>query len=184
MISRFVLRSLLLLFSCVELAGAAPAQPNIVIMLVNDMGIMDTSVPFLTDDVDKSKRYPLNDYYRTSSMEQREARGVRFNNFSCLSVCSPTRISLMTGQNAAQHLTTNWINPDNSNARPLEQTDGNWRGLMQGDVTFREPAARRGLPDDSRGQGHFSPRDSDGADPTKLSEQTFPRPQHAGREAR
>ncbi|NBU45819.1 MAG: N-acetylgalactosamine-6-sulfatase, partial [Betaproteobacteria bacterium] len=28
---------------------AAPAQPNIIIMLVDDMGVMDTSLPFLTD---------------------------------------------------------------------------------------------------------------------------------------
>ncbi|MBM3877340.1 MAG: N-acetylgalactosamine-6-sulfatase, partial [Verrucomicrobia bacterium] len=45
------------------LVHAAPAKPNVVIMLVDDMGIMDTSVPFLTDDAGKPKRYPLNDYY-------------------------------------------------------------------------------------------------------------------------
>ena len=44
---------------------AANPRPNIVIFLVDDMGVMDTSVPFLTDDAGRPKRYPLNDYYRT-----------------------------------------------------------------------------------------------------------------------
>ena len=45
-------------------ANEKPALPNIVIMLVDDMGVMDTSVPFLTDAAGKPVRYPLNDYYR------------------------------------------------------------------------------------------------------------------------
>ena len=98
------------------LAVAAP-PPNIVVFLVDDMGVMDTSVPFLTDEDGNPKRYPLNDYYRTPNMERLAARGIRFNNFYAMSVCSPTRISIMTGQNAARHRTTNWINPDKNNAR-------------------------------------------------------------------
>jgi hypothetical protein len=49
-------------------AESAPAKPNIVVFLVDDMGVMDTSVPFLTDETGASKRYPLNDYYRTPNM--------------------------------------------------------------------------------------------------------------------
>src|SRR6188768_2588305 len=82
---------------------AAPAKPNIVIMLVDDMGVMDTSVPFLTDAAGKPVKYPLNEYYRTPNMERLAKRGIRFNQFCAMSVCSPTRISLMTGQNAARH---------------------------------------------------------------------------------
>jgi arylsulfatase A-like enzyme len=148
--------------------AAAPAQPNIVIMLVDDMGIMDTSVPFLTDEAGKPKRYPLNDYYRTPNMERLAARGIRFNNFYCMSVCSPTRISLMTGQNAARHRTTNWINPDNNNAGPQGAPDWNWRGLKQSDVTLASLLRGSGYRTIHVGKGHFGPRDSDGADPTKL----------------
>lgn len=43
-------------------ATAWGAKPNIVVFLVDDMGVMDTSVPFLTDDAGKPKRYPLNDH--------------------------------------------------------------------------------------------------------------------------
>ncbi len=39
------------------------------------MGVMDTSVPFLTDATGQPKRYPLNDYYRTPNMERLAKRG-------------------------------------------------------------------------------------------------------------
>ena len=56
--------------------------PNIVVFLVDDMGVMDTSVPFLTDSKGQPKRYPLNDYYITPSMERLAKQGIRFNNFT------------------------------------------------------------------------------------------------------
>lgn len=158
----------LLLGLTLAAAHAAPAQPNIIIMLVDDMGIMDTSVPFLTGADGKPQRYPLNDFYRTPNMERLAARGIRFNNFYCMSVCSPTRISLMTGQNAARHRTTNWINPDNNNAGPQGPSEWNWRGLKQGDVTLASLLRDTGYRTIHVGKGHFGPRDSDGADPTKL----------------
>ena len=71
----------------------AAEQPNIVVFLVDDMGVMDTSVPFLTDEDGKPKRYPLNEFYRTPSMKRLSDMGVRFNNFYAMSVCSPTRCS-------------------------------------------------------------------------------------------
>ena len=114
----------------------AVSQPNIIIMLVDDMGVMDTSLPFLTDAEGKPRRYPLNEYYRTPNMERLAARGIRFNNFCAMSVCSPTRISIMTGQNAARHHTTNWINPDNDNAGPQGPPEWNWKGLSKGSVTL------------------------------------------------
>ena len=44
-------------------AEVKPALPNIVVFLVDDMGVMDTSVPFLTDGAGRPRRYPLNDHY-------------------------------------------------------------------------------------------------------------------------
>jgi arylsulfatase A-like enzyme len=149
-------------------ALAAPDRPNIVVMLVDDMGIMDTSVPFLTDAAGKPTRYPLNDYYRTPNMERLAARGIRFNHFYAMSVCSPTRISLLTGQNAARHRTTNWINPDKDNAGPLGPPEWNWRGLKKGDVTLAALLQASGYRTIHVGKGHFGPRDSEGADPRHL----------------
>jgi arylsulfatase A-like enzyme len=146
----------------------AASQPNIVIMLVDDMGVMDTSLPFLTDAEGKPKRYPLNDWYRTPNMERLAAKGIRFNNFCAMSVCSPTRISIMTGQNAARHHTTNWINPDNDNAGPQGPPDWNWKGLKKGDVTLPGLLEGAGYRTIHVGKGHFGPRAFDGADPANL----------------
>jgi len=165
------MKSLLCLFAlglAALTASAAPAPPNLVVMLVDDMGIMDTSVPFLTDEAGRPKRYPLNDYYRTPNMERLAARGIRFNQFYAMSVCSPTRISIMTGQNAARHRTTNWINPDRDNAGPQGAPDWNWRGLKRGDVTLARQLQAGGYRTIHVGKGHFGPRDSEGADPRNL----------------
>jgi len=146
----------------------AATPPNIVIMLVDDMGVMDTSLPFLTDADGKPKRYPLNDYYRTPNMERLAAKGIRFNNFCAMSVCSPTRISIMTGQNAARHHTTNWINPDKDNAGPQGPPDWNWRGLKKGDVTLARLMEENGYRTIHVGKGHFGPREFAGAEPLNL----------------
>jgi len=130
------------------LAALSPMRaadlPNIVIFLVDDMGVMDTSVPFLTDPEGKPKRYPLNDLYRTPSMERLAGKGIRFNQFYAMSVCSPTRISIQTGQNAARHRTTNWINPWEDNAGAQGPKDWNWAGLKQGDLTLASVLRERG----------------------------------------
>jgi arylsulfatase A-like enzyme len=132
------------------------------------MGVMDTSVPFLTDAAGKPQRYPLNDFYRTPNMERLAASGIRFNNFYAMSVCSPTRISLLTGQNAARHRTTNWIDPDQNNAGPQGPPDWNWRGLKRGDVTLASLLRDAGYRTLHVGKGHFGPRASEGANPANL----------------
>lgn len=147
---------------------AAESPPNIVVMLIDDMGVMDTSVPFLTDASGRPQRYLLNDYYRTPQMERLAARGIRFNNFCAMSVCSPTRISIMTGQNAARHRTTNWINPDRDNAGPQGPPQWNWQGLQRGDVTLAGLLRAGGYRTIHVGKAHFGPRDSQGADPLNL----------------
>lgn len=146
----------------------APARPNIVVMLVDDMGVMDTSVPFLTDEQGQPQRYPLNDFYRTPNMERLARLGIRFNQFNAMSVCSPTRIAIMTGQNAARHRTTNWINPDRDNAGPQGAPDWNWKGLQPGDVTLPALLAKSGYRTIHVGKGHFAPREFEGANPQSL----------------
>lgn len=149
-------------------AQESSALPNIVVFLVDDMGVMDTSVPFLTDEAGKAKRYPLNDYYRTPNMERLARRGIRLNNFSAMSVCSPTRISIMTGQNAARHHATNWINPDQDNAGPQGPPDWNWRGLKSTDVTLAGLLRAAGYHTIHVGKAHFGPRQFEGSEPLNL----------------
>ena len=147
---------------------ASQSPPNIVVFLVDDMGVMDTSLPFLTDETGKAKRYPLNDYYRTPNMARLAERGIRFNNFYAMSVCSPTRISIMTGQNAARHHATNWINPQNNNKGPLGPPEWDWTGLEKGDVTLARLLQNAGYRTIHVGKGHFGNEESTGADPSNL----------------
>ncbi len=149
-------------------ADAAQNSPNVVVFLVDDMGVMDTSVPFLTDEKGQPKRYPLNDFYRTPNMQRLAAQGVRFNNFYAMSVCSPTRISIMTGQNAARHHATNWINPRNDNRGPHGPPTWNWRGLKSSDVTLPRLLRKVGYQTIHVGKGHFGPDDSEGSEPLNL----------------
>lgn len=149
------------------IAESAP-PPNVVVFLVDDLGIMDTSVPFLTDNDGQPVRHPLNDFYRTPGMERLAAKGIRFNQFNAMSVCSPTRVTMMTGQNPARHGTTNWINPDNNNAGPLGPPDWNWLGLQPGDVSLAQLLRDAGYATVHVGKAHFGPRHSDGADPANL----------------
>lgn len=76
--------------------------PNIVLFLVDDMGWQDTSVPFW------EKRTPLNDTYYTPNMERLANQGMKFTQAYASPICSPSRISLMTGTNPARHRVTNW----------------------------------------------------------------------------
>lgn len=157
-------------FACLVLLQslATAKQPNIVVFLVDDMGMMDTSVPFLTDENGKPKRYPLNDHYRTPSMERLASQGIRFNQFYAMSVCSPTRISIMTGQNAARHRATNWINPKTDNAGKFGAPDWNWVGLKPGDVTLPGVLRGAGYRTIHVGKAHFGPEEHPGEEPLNL----------------
>ena len=148
--------------------GPATSRPNIIVFLVDDMGLMDTSVPFLTDTRGVAVRHELNQFHRTPNMERLAARGIRFNQFYAMSVCSPSRISLMTGQNAARHHTTQWIRPEGNNGGRWGPADWNWRGLKADDVTLPRCLQSAGYRTIHVGKGHFGPFDSQGADPLNL----------------
>ncbi|MCP4302938.1 MAG: sulfatase-like hydrolase/transferase, partial [Gammaproteobacteria bacterium] len=66
------------------------------------MGWQDTSVPFHTEVTDLNRRY------QTPNMERLAKAGMKLTQAYSCSVCSPTRVSLMTGLNAARHRVTNW----------------------------------------------------------------------------
>ncbi len=171
MLVRFVVCSLVsLVFApfLIESAAAAEKKTNVVVFLVDDMGVMDTSVPFLTDTNGEPKRYPLNDYYRTPGMERLAGQGIRFNNFYAMSVCSPTRNSIMTGQNAARHAATNWINPEKDNRGPNGPPEWNWRGLRKTDVTLPRILAGAGYRTIHVGKAHFGPFEAPGGEPLNL----------------
>ena len=106
-----------------------PDNPNIVLFFVDDMGWQDTSVPFW------NQRTPYNDLYHTPNMERLAEAGMKFTQAYSTAVCSPTRVSLMTGMNAARHRVTNWtlykdkLQPMETNHKTLQFPEWNVNGL-------------------------------------------------------
>ncbi|MEM9019709.1 MAG: sulfatase [Planctomycetota bacterium] len=90
---------LLSLFVC----SAAPAQqhtqptPNIVFFLVDDYGWMDTG-------------YGGSSFYQTPNIDKLAASGMVFTNaYAACPVCSPTRVSIMSGKHPARLDTTDFF---------------------------------------------------------------------------
>ena len=148
--------------------ASKPGRPNIVIFLVDDMGVMDTSVPFLTDASGKPQIHPLNQWYRTPAMERLASQGIRFNTFYAMSVCSPTRVAIMTGENSARHHVTNWINAINNNCGRYGPSDWRWDGIGTGDTTLPAVLAQAGYRTIHVGKAHFGCLGSFGANPLNL----------------
>lgn len=166
-VSAITLLSLLCVSSNIS-ATVGNNPPNIIIFLVDDMGLMDTSVPFLADKKGTLVKYPLNDYYITPNMEKLAEQGVRFTNFYAHSVCSPTRASILTGQNSARHRTTNWIRSESDNRTEFGPSNWNWRGLNKESMTLPRILQQAGYRTIHVGKAHFGPFGSEGEDPLNL----------------
>ncbi len=85
---------------------SASGKPNIIVFMVDDMGWMDTSVPFYDSTM------PLNKRYHTPNMERLAHEGIKFTNAYAQPVCTPSRVSYLTGMNAARTHVTNWTSPN------------------------------------------------------------------------
>ena len=150
------------------LSVAAQERPNIILFLVDDMGVMDTSLPFLTDAEGNVVRHPLNDWYHTPNMEKLAQQGVRFSTFYAQSVSSPSRASIMTGQDAARHHTTNWINSESNNRNQYGPYEWNWQGLKKNDFTLPRMLKEAGYKTIHVGKAHFGCIGSEGEYPQNI----------------
>lgn len=74
-----------------------PVKPNIVFILVDDLGINDLSVTG-------------SPFYETPNIDRLATESVVFTQgYACSRVCSPSRASIMTGKFTARHGITDWI---------------------------------------------------------------------------
>lgn len=146
----------------------AQERPNVVLFLVDDMGLMDTSLPFLTDKAGNPVRYLLNDFYQTPNMERMARQGIRFSTFYAQSVSSPSRASIMTGQNSTRHGTTNWINSESNNKTPYGPEGWNWKGITKQDVTLPRVLHDSGYKTIHVGKAHFGCQNSEGENPQNI----------------
>jgi arylsulfatase A-like enzyme len=138
------------------------------------MGWQDTSVPFHTEETE------LNRSYHTPNLEILTASGMKFSQAYACSVCSPSRISLMTGWNAARHRVTNWTlrknrSPDPAHPR-IQPPEWNMNGLSPDPGTERTVRAatlpgilkQAGYRTIHVGKAHFGAKGTPGEDPLNL----------------
>ena len=152
-----LLKQILFLLLLLANIATAKTHPNVIIFLVDDMGAMDTSVPFISDEKGQPKKFPLNNMYHTPAMEKLSESGCRFLSAYAMSVCSPSRVSIMTGQNSARHGVTNWINPRTNNAGKFGPKDWNWSGIKKGTPTIPSLLKHAGYKTIHIGKAHFGP---------------------------
>lgn len=151
-------------------------RPNIIVFLMDDLGWQDTSLPFHTQVT------PFNRRYHTPNLEKMAAGGVKFTQAYAHCVCTPTRVSLMTGLNTARHRVTNWtIEKDKIKDLELNHPSlgipvWNMNGLspVAGDphaihaLTLPMLLREAGYRTIHVGKAHFGAVDTIGADPKSL----------------
>ncbi|MDD4777187.1 MAG: sulfatase [Fermentimonas sp.] len=111
------------------------SRPNIILFMVDDMGWQDTSLQFWNE------KTHLNERYHTPNMERLASEGKMFTQAYASAVSSPTRVSLMTGMNAARHRVTNWTLEKNKStdqsSEVLQFPEWNVNGISQDpDIPF------------------------------------------------
>ena len=152
--------------------------PNVLVFLVDDMGITDTSVPFVHDAAGNPVITSFNNFYVTPHMQTLASRGMKFTSAYATPACSPTRASLMTGLNTPRHGVSLVVNPngvDPNRVSPFTETHrppNDWKrtGFLPSDAGTCMPVVLRnaGYRTIHVGKGHFGSIGSFAADPTVL----------------
>jgi arylsulfatase A-like enzyme len=137
--------SLLCLSALLALAQAAPPPgPNVIVILVDDMGQTDLSC--------YGSRF-----YETPHIDQLAKEGVRFaNGYSACTVCSPTRAALLTGKYPARLRLTDWIAGHERPKAKLKIPD--WQKFLPfEEITLAEQFKAAGYATASIGKWHLTP---------------------------
>lgn len=103
----FALLLALVLALTAAYAPAAERKPNFIVFLTDDQGWNDTSV---NQGLPKDPQF--NAHYRTPALERLAREGARFSQAYATPVCTPSRVSILTGLGVARHGVSNWtLNP-------------------------------------------------------------------------
>jgi arylsulfatase A-like enzyme len=132
-------------------AARAGERPNVVLILIDDLGRNDLGCYGST-------------FYRTPNLDRLAADGLKFTDaYAACPVCSPTRASIMTGKYPARLHLTDWLpgrpdRPDQRLLRPALRTH-----LPPEDVTLAEALHKAGYATGHVGKWHlggdgFGPR--------------------------
>lgn len=102
------------LFLPVLPTGAAPPQqPNILMILVDDLGWSDLGCQGST-------------FYKTPNIDRLAAEGMRFTDAYAFSSCSPTRASIMSGKSPVRLHLTNPLGKNNPPPKSPRQRGRDW----------------------------------------------------------
>ena len=83
--------TLAVVLTCALTSASAADRPNVVFILADDLGWSDTTL------------YGTTSFYETPNIERLAQRGMLFTNaYTAHPLCSPTRSSIMTGQDPAR----------------------------------------------------------------------------------
>ncbi len=126
---------------------AAAARPNVVMFMTDDHGAWATGA------------YGCGEM-RTPNIDRLAREGARFTRaFACTPVCSPSRMTYMTGKIPSQHGVQDWL-------RPVDSFGQRTRRWLEGHLTYPEVLARNGytlgmcgkwhMGDDDKAQAGFS----------------------------
>lgn len=100
--------ALIFLYTLGCASAPEPQSPNIILIVTDDQGW--TSVSYRADP---DRPDSMSDYFETPNMARMAERGMRFTDgYAPSAQCSPTRHSLLFGQNAARHIynkTLDWL---------------------------------------------------------------------------
>lgn len=164
--NRFIFSSLFILST--NMVQSATDKPNIIVFFVDDMGLMDTSVPFMTDGKGNAQTYSLNKWYHTINMERMAQQGIRFSHFYAQSLSSPSRASLITGQTSARHGVTNWINAISNNKGTYGPKNWSWNGVDPNSPLLPKVLKENGYKTIHIGKSHLGHIGSPSDQPIKL----------------
>lgn len=158
----------LMIFVCCAnvpaLVVAQATKPNIVFFIADDYGWQDTSEPMW------DQRTKLNDAFRTPSMEKLAKQGVKFTNaYTACSVCSASRISILTGQNPVRHGTTFITGTPGSNSKSMRSAKQDNDGIQKEDVLLPALLKETGYRTICVGKAHFGDQKTFAADPKNLA---------------
>ena len=133
----------LMLLIPVSFAASAAAPPNVVFVLVDDLGYMDIGA-----------NHPET-FYETPNIDRLSATGMRFTNgYAANPVCSPTRYSIMTGRYPSRVDATNFFaGKREGRFRPAPLNDR----MPLDEVTIAEALKARGYATFFAGKWHLGP---------------------------
>jgi arylsulfatase A len=136
--------TLLALTGLIAAESAPGRHPNVIVILVDDMGQTDLSC--------YGSRF-----YETPHVDQLAKDGVRFSNgYSACTVCSPTRAALMTGKYPARLHITDWIAGHERPKAKLKIPD--WQKFLPfEEITLAEQFKSAGYATASIGKWHLTP---------------------------